>query len=111
MNNNREQQLMAANFIAKHQGEHLSADRIKLIGRCIDHLMATLSLSRQTATVAALQAYAETQADVSRWRIDPALSTPVCLFLFNSDTGEQRIFFAPHFLPAESVLAAALVLN
>lgn len=108
--NTREPQIMASHFIAKHQGEHLSTDSVKLINRCIDHLMAMLSLSRQTATIAAVQAYAETQAEISRWRVDMALSTPNCIFLHNCETGEQRIFFAAHFVAGNDVLAAAGIL-
>ncbi|GIX39020.1 MAG: hypothetical protein KatS3mg128_0069 [Silanimonas sp.] len=77
----------ALRFFLSHQGEHLSHDRVRLLGRCVGHLSDTFGVSQRAAEDAALLALAEFEGRGQHAYIDVDRCTSFAVFVTDPDSG------------------------
>lgn len=84
--------LRAAKFIQDNNGQHLSTDRLLLLGRTANHLEETMGCSRYTAERAAVRALAEYECKGVKAYIDVNESTSYAVFVKDAVTKRSRMF-------------------
>ncbi|GIX37996.1 MAG: hypothetical protein KatS3mg127_1235 [Silanimonas sp.] len=84
----------AQRFYLRHQGEHLSPDRKRLIGRCVQHLSEAFGVSQRAAEDAALLAFAEHEARDLAAYIDLDRSTSYAVIVADPARGKRLVLTA-----------------
>lgn len=82
----------ALRFYARNQGQHLVADRKKLIERCTDHISFTFNATALAAEDIALRAFGEFESRGERCYVDISRSTAYAVFVTDPETGIRRVF-------------------
>jgi len=83
----------ALSFLQDHHDEHLSADRQRLVDRCIDHLVSSTGIATDTAHTVTLQALGELSARRSKATIDCTRTTSFTLFM-KDESGQSVVLVA-----------------
>jgi hypothetical protein len=90
---------LAIEFLQRHQDEHLTPDRPRLITRCAYHLIDRAQARLDEATDVARQAFGELTAGTCRSYINLDLTTSYALFI-NGPDGKKRCYPLPEVLRA-----------
>lgn len=83
----------ALSFLQDHHDEHLSADRQRLVDRCIEHLVNSTGIATDTARTVTLQALGELSARRSKATIDCTRTTSFTLFM-KDENGQSVVLVA-----------------
>lgn len=83
----------ALSFLRDHEDEHLSADRQRLVDRCVEHLVNSTGISADTARTVTLQALGELSARRSNVSIDCTRTTSFTLFM-KDESGQSVVLVA-----------------
>lgn len=88
----------ALGFLERHQGEHLSSDRARLLDRCTTFLTSYLAVGQELAEETAIQAYGEIEARKAGCYIDMSRTTSCVLFVTDKHTGSRIALTIPDLL-------------